>query len=88
MGSKFKKSLVSENVRESLHKWCKRVRQKTQYARSLSVCSLDFTVDEFEETLTVGTLSRTVSTNSLDDLGENETEAVVTDELPPDKTNP
>ncbi|KAJ4795208.1 MLO-like protein [Rhynchospora pubera] len=84
MGSKCKKSLVSEHVRESLHKWCKRVRRKTQLARSLSVTSLDFTVDETEETLTVGTLSRTVSRTSLDDLGEIEAEAAVTDELLPD----
>jgi mlo protein len=85
MGSKFKKSVVSENVRESLHKWCKRVRHKTQHARSLSVSSLDFTVDEFEETLTVGTLTRTASTTSLDDLGETAADAAVTDELLSDK---
>lgn len=87
MGSKFKKSVVSENVRESLHKWRKRVRHKTQHARSLSVSSLDFTVDEFDESVTVGTLTRTVSTTSLDDLGEIEVDAAVTDELLSDNTN-
>uniref|UniRef100_A0A5K1GXU3 MLO-like protein n=14 Tax=Nymphaea colorata TaxID=210225 RepID=A0A5K1GXU3_9MAGN len=30
MGSKFKKALISENVRESLHGWRKRVKRKTR----------------------------------------------------------
>uniref|UniRef100_A0A0D9XPQ0 MLO-like protein n=1 Tax=Leersia perrieri TaxID=77586 RepID=A0A0D9XPQ0_9ORYZ len=78
MGSKFKKSLISENVRESLHSWCKRVKDKNRhnplFARngtvtSRSVCSLDTTYEETDhETNTVCTLSRTVSATSLDEL--------------------
>ncbi|XP_044373897.1 MLO-like protein 4 isoform X1 [Triticum aestivum] len=62
MGSKFKKSLVSESVRDSLHSWCKRIKDRRHnplFMRngtltSRSVCSL-------------GTLSRTVSASSLDE---------------------
>ncbi|KAL6658466.1 hypothetical protein ACP70R_004052 [Stipagrostis hirtigluma subsp. patula] len=76
MGSKFKKSLVSENVRESLHSWCKRVKDRSRnnplFSRngtvtSRSVCSLDTTYETDHETNTVCTLSRTVSASSLDD---------------------
>jgi mlo protein len=69
MGSKFKKSLVSESVRESLHSWCKRVKDKNRHnLASRSVCSLDTTYEETDhETATVGTLSRTVSATSLDE---------------------
>ncbi|KAJ3671658.1 hypothetical protein LUZ60_007737 [Juncus effusus] len=95
MGSKFKKSLISENVRQSLHSWCKRVKRRTRGA-SRSVCSLDFTIDEtltigtldeetltvgtLDETLTVGTLSRTVSVTSL----EGDLTADVSDREPPE----
>jgi mlo protein len=73
MGSKFKKSLVSENVRESLHSWCKRVKDRNRHSQlfslngtitSRSVCSLDETD---HETNTLCTLSRTASASSMDD---------------------
>jgi mlo protein len=76
MGSKFKKSLVSENVRESLHSWCKRVKDRNRQSALLSrngtvtarsVCSLDTTYETDHETNTVCTLSRTASATSLDD---------------------
>ncbi|KQJ89165.1 MLO-like protein 4 isoform X2 [Brachypodium distachyon] len=76
MGSKFKKSLVSESVRDSLHSWCKRVKDKRHnplFLRngtltSRSVCSLDTTIYETDhETNTVCTLSRTVSASSMDE---------------------
>ena len=78
MGSKFKKSLVSESVRDSLHSWCKRIKDRRHnplFSRngtltSRSVCSLDTTIYEEatdHETNTVCTLSRTVSASSLDE---------------------
>ncbi|KAI4967853.1 hypothetical protein ZWY2020_013981 [Hordeum vulgare] len=76
MGSKFKKSLVSESVRDSLHSWCKRIKERRHnplFMRngtltSRSVCSLDTTIYETDhETNTVCTLSRTVSASSLDE---------------------
>ena len=76
MGSKFKKSLVSEGVRDSLHSWCKRIKDRRHnplFMRngtltSRSVCSLDTTIYETDhETNTVCTLSRTVSASSLDE---------------------
>ncbi|KAM0849011.1 hypothetical protein ACQ4PT_054005 [Festuca glaucescens] len=77
MGSKFKKSLVSEAVRDSLHSWCKRIKDRRHnplFSRngtltSRSVCSLDTTIYEEtdHETNTVCTLSRTVSASSLDE---------------------
>jgi mlo protein len=69
MGSKFKKSLVSENVRESLHSWCKRVKDRSRHGNltTRSVCSLDTTYETDHETNTVCTLSRTASATSLDD---------------------
>jgi mlo protein len=77
MGSKFKKSLVSENVRESLHSWCKRVKDRNRHNNPLfsqngtvtsrSVCSLDTAYETDHETNTVCTLSRTASASSLDD---------------------
>ncbi|XP_021864784.1 MLO-like protein 4 isoform X2 [Spinacia oleracea] len=67
MGSKCKKALVAESVRDSLHNWCKRVKEKSR--RSLaarSVCSLD----EIDEVTTVAslTLSRTSSVASLNEV--------------------
>ncbi|XP_031737820.1 MLO-like protein 4 isoform X2 [Cucumis sativus] len=67
MGSKCKKALVAESVRESLHSWCKRVkeRSKRDSAHSIttrSVCSLESMVDERDEiTIASGTLSRSSS---------------------------
>ncbi|KAL5204836.1 hypothetical protein ABZP36_009707 [Zizania latifolia] len=90
MGSKFKKSLVSESVRESLHSWCKRVKDKSRHnplfagngtVTSRSVCSLDTTYEETDhETNTVCTLSRTVSATSLE-LDEELTVATVDEDL-------
>ncbi|CAN6440072.1 unnamed protein product [Victoria cruziana] len=82
MGSKFKKSLVSENVRESLHGWCKRVKHRSRHKHlsdfhfpaTRSTCSLTSTVDEGDdETITVvsGTLSRCATTTSLRSLSLN-----------------
>nr|CAD1824544.1 unnamed protein product [Ananas comosus var. bracteatus] len=81
MGSKFKKSLISESVRESLHSWCKRVKGKAKRDSSSlsrletvrSTCSLESTVYETDETNTVGTLSRTISRASLDELATTAT---------------
>lgn len=72
MGSRFKKALFSESVRESLHSWCNRVKEKSKLRDSLhshttrSVCSLDTTIDERDEiTVASGTLSRSSSIGSL-----------------------
>ncbi|KAL8143210.1 hypothetical protein V2J09_016242 [Rumex salicifolius] len=67
MGSKCKKALVAESVRDSLHSWCKRVKDKSK--RSLatrSVCS----IDEIDETTTVAslTISRCSSAASLNEV--------------------
>lgn len=71
MGSRCKKALIAESVRESLHSWCKRAKTKRDYLHSRttrSVCSLESTIDEQDETITVGsgTLSRCSSAASLD----------------------
>lgn len=64
MGSKCKKALVAESVRDSLHSWCKRVKQRSkrdsaQSVTTRSVCSLESLVDERDEiTIASGTLSR------------------------------
>ncbi|XP_037493787.1 MLO-like protein 4 isoform X2 [Jatropha curcas] len=74
MGSRFKKALVAESVRESLHSWCKRVkeRSKRESAHSVatrSVCSLDTTIDEGDEvTVASGTLSRSSSLGSINGI--------------------
>lgn len=71
MGSRFKKSLIAESVRESLHSWCKRVKTRrsplSRVGTTTSVCSLDTTSIIDDETITVGTLSRSPS---MDDLPE------------------
>jgi len=75
MGSKCKKALVAESVRESLHSWCKRVKRKSKLSHAArSVCSLD----ERDETTTVAslTLSPSSSVASLNEL------QVVSTELP------
>ncbi|OIV96234.1 hypothetical protein TanjilG_14911 [Lupinus angustifolius] len=49
MGSRCKKALVAESVRESLHSWCKRVKQKSKHDSlhtARSVCSIESTIDE------------------------------------------
>lgn len=82
MGSRFKKAVVSESVRESLHSWCKRVKERSKLRDSLhshttrSVCSLDTTIDERDEiTVASGTLSRSSSIGSLNHV------TVASDEL-------
>ncbi|XP_047333722.1 MLO-like protein 4 [Impatiens glandulifera] len=73
MGSKCKKAVIAESVRESLHSWCKRVKERSRLLHSIttrSTCSLDYTVDErdhdHDEIITVGsgTLSRSSSTGN------------------------
>ncbi|RZC73465.1 hypothetical protein C5167_048946 [Papaver somniferum] len=75
MGSRCKKALVAESVRESLHSWCKRAKTRRESVHSRttrSVCSLDSTIDERDETITLGsgTLSRSSSIASLDNIPE------------------
>lgn len=73
MGSRTKKAIVAESVRESLHSWCKRVKRKSKRESSLhshtvrSVCSLDTsTIHEGDEiTVASGTLSRSSSIESM-----------------------
>ncbi|XP_045791077.1 paired amphipathic helix protein Sin3-like 4 isoform X1 [Trifolium pratense] len=48
MGSRCKKVLVTESVRDSLHSWCKRVKQKSKH-------------DQGPVTVVSGTLTRTTS---------------------------
>ncbi|WOL11138.1 MLO-like protein 4 [Canna indica] len=77
MGSKFKKSLIAESVRESLHSWCRRVKEKSKrdpvlsrLGTTTSTISLGSTVDETDETNTIGsgTLSRCSSRASMEEL--------------------
>ncbi|XP_038989414.1 MLO-like protein 4 isoform X2 [Phoenix dactylifera] len=77
MGSKFKKSLIAESVRESLHSWCRRVKKKSKREPVLSLlgtatstCSLESTMDETDDTITVGSgiFSRSSSEVSLEAL--------------------
>ncbi|KAL6329841.1 hypothetical protein AAG906_037941 [Vitis piasezkii] len=79
MGSRCKKALVAESVRESLHSWCKRVKERSRRdsmnsRATRSVCSLESTIDERDEIITVGsgtlgsgTLSRFSSLGSLNE---------------------
>ncbi|AAB65495.1 Barley Mlo protein isolog; 52077-56051 [Arabidopsis thaliana] len=69
MGSRHKKAVIAESVRDSLHSWCKRVKERSKHTRS--VCSLDTaTIDERDE-MTVGTLSRSSSMTSLNQITIN-----------------
>ncbi|KAK1300070.1 MLO-like protein 4 [Acorus calamus] len=68
MGSKFKKALIAESVRESLHSWCKRVKEKSKrdslnshLTATRSVCSLESTIDERDETTTIDTVTSSES---------------------------
>ncbi|KAK9286747.1 hypothetical protein L1049_015151 [Liquidambar formosana] len=80
MGSRFKKALVSESVRESLHSWCKRVKEKSKrdslHSRTATTCSLESIIDERDEVITVasGTLSRCSSAGSLNEVNVASTE--------------
>ncbi|KAL4183319.1 hypothetical protein AMTRI_Chr11g97590 [Amborella trichopoda] len=64
MGSRFKKALIAESVRQSLHGWCKRVKERSRHdlqsQLTRSTCSLESIVDGREEIITVasGCLSR------------------------------
>lgn len=80
MGSRCRKALLAESVRDSLHSWCKRVkdRSKRDMLHSIttrSTCSLGSTIDEGDEIITVasGTLSPCSSTGSLNQLDITET---------------
>ncbi|XP_010242691.1 PREDICTED: MLO-like protein 4 [Nelumbo nucifera] len=76
MGSKFKRALIAERVRESLHSWCKRVKEKSKHdslhsrpGTARSTCSLESAIDERDEiTVASGTLSRCSSAASLNQL--------------------
>lgn len=72
MGSRWKKAVVAESVRESLHSWCKRVKQRSKhdyYSTTRSVCSLESTIDERDEiTVASGTLTRSSSMESLNQI--------------------
>lgn len=80
MGSRCKKALVAESVRESLHSWCKRVKQKSKrdslHSQTVrSTCSLESTIEERDEiTVASGTLSRTSSLASLNQEAATTTE--------------
>ncbi|KAG8364070.1 hypothetical protein BUALT_Bualt19G0087800 [Buddleja alternifolia] len=72
MGSRCKKALIAESVRDSLHSWCKRVKERSKATNSIttrSTCSLD----ERDEIITVGsgTLSPCSSTGSLNHMDGN-----------------
>ncbi|XP_027153976.1 MLO-like protein 4 [Coffea eugenioides] len=94
MGSRHKKALIAESVRESLHSWCKRVKEKSRRDATLSLttrstCSLESTIDEGDEIITVasGTLSPCSSSSaSLNhpDMNEESTDCVVEGSNPPD----
>lgn len=79
MGSRCKKALIAESVRDSLHSWCKRVKERSKRealhsVTTRSTCSLGSTIDEGDEIITVasGTLSHCTSTGSLNNqLDEN-----------------
>ncbi|XP_059651130.1 MLO-like protein 4 [Cornus florida] len=80
MGSRCKKALIAESVRDSLHSWCKRVKERSKRdalhsVTTRSTCSLDFTINEDDEIITVAsnTVSRCSSAMSLDQVELNET---------------
>ncbi|KAM7251466.1 hypothetical protein ACFE04_023349 [Oxalis oulophora] len=80
MGTRCKKALVSERVRDSLHNWCKRVkdRRRGESVHSVatrSVCSLESTIYEGNETIASGTLSRSTSFETLNQITINSTNA-------------
>lgn len=76
MGSRCKKALIAESVRDSLHSWCKRVKERSKHDASVttrSTCSLGSTIDEGDEIITVasGTISPCSSTGSLNQLDDD-----------------
>lgn len=76
MGSRHKKALIAESVRESLHSWCKRVKERSKLSvATRSTCSLESMVDERDEiTVASGTLSPRSSSASLNHQDNNEEE--------------
>ena len=75
MGSRCKKALIAENVRDSLHSWCKRVKERSKRdavnsIATRSTCSLGSTIDEGDEIITVAspTISPCSSNASLNQL--------------------
>ncbi|KAI4296221.1 hypothetical protein L6164_036196 [Bauhinia variegata] len=82
MGSRCRKALVAESVRESLHSWCKRVKRKSRHDSlhshtARSACSLESTIDERDEiTVVSGTLTRTTSLESLNQITVNSLESL------------
>lgn len=75
MGSRCKKALIAESVRDSLHSWCKRVKERSKRdavnsIATRSTCSLGSTIDEGDEIITVGspTISPCSSNASLNQL--------------------
>ncbi|VVA32062.1 PREDICTED: MLO [Prunus dulcis] len=92
MGSRCKKALVAESVRDSLHSWCKRVKERSRRDSvhshaTRSVCSLDTTIDARDEiTVASGTLSRSSSLDSLHQVtvaSAEQPEAVLEPSEPP-----
>nr|XP_043629505.1 MLO-like protein 4 [Erigeron canadensis] len=76
MGSRVKKALIAESVRDSLHSWCKRVKERSKTVQSVatrSTCSVESAIDEGDEEITVasGTLSQSSSTGTLNHLDDN-----------------
>ncbi|XP_031255856.1 MLO-like protein 4 [Pistacia vera] len=80
MGSQWKKALVAESVRESLHSWCKRVKERSKHdslhsRTTRSICSLESTIDERDEIMVASsTLSRSSSMESLNQVTITSTE--------------
>lgn len=77
MGSRVKKALIAESVRDSLHNWCKRVKERSKTLHSVatrSTCSLGSTIDEGDEEITVasGSLSQCSSTGTLNQMDINQ----------------
>ncbi|CAK9175702.1 unnamed protein product [Ilex paraguariensis] len=78
MGSRCTKALIAESVRESLHSWCKRVKERSKRDALLSIttrstCSLESIIDERDEIITVAscTISPCSSSGSLNQLDVN-----------------
>lgn len=76
MGSHCKKAIIAESVRESLHSWCKRVKERSKATNSIttrSTCSLESIIDEGDEIITIGspTLSPCSSFHD-DDIDDQE----------------
>ncbi|KAK6924501.1 Mlo-related protein [Dillenia turbinata] len=72
MGSKFKRSLVSEHVRDSLRVWRRRVKDKHNHPpftllTAASVTSLDSMVDEMERVEAIASINMEGSSSILED---------------------